>query len=147
MKYFIFALLLVMLNFKASSSEETEVQKKIREEYGSCYNLEEYLSSCIPFNCVKAYPYYNNAWHTSQIVGMKGDKCYMVSYAYIGQKLIGHPSHCLFSTNDIYTFSSLMKRLKRISHNYIEVRDIEKEISQFLNNICITKTIDKNDKK
>ena len=104
MKKILFLIILAMSNIViADEDKESKVDfaSKLESEYGTCYKkFQENLGACNPFIC--SFPDLNDAkaWKAQSIRGTYGDKCYVLYYRYLNDKVIGEPLHCYY-TRDI----------------------------------------------
>jgi len=101
-----------MANAAVASDANTDVQIKLKNEFGNCYDsFAENLTSCIPHTCV--YPDLSTAkaWKARIIRGIKAGKCNTVYYSYIGQEIIGDPIYCEYSNKQLQYISSLYRTL------------------------------------
>lgn len=99
MRLLISFFLLLNFSFTALADErEANIQNKIKNEFGSCYdNFPSNLKDCISSVC--AYPDLNDskAWRAQTIKGYYNDSCYVIYYSYIGNQVTGTPDHCFYS--------------------------------------------------
>lgn len=95
-----------------SDEREANIQNKIKNELGSCYdNFTSNLNDCISSVC--AYPDLNDskAWRAQTIKGYYNDSCYVIYYSYIGSQVLGSPDHCFYSKVQQKTLTGYYRQL------------------------------------
>ncbi|MEK6734749.1 MAG: hypothetical protein AABY27_06585 [Pseudomonadota bacterium] len=106
MKKFILFVILFFSNL--SLAIEANVQDQVRSQYGSCYqSFASNLTNCTLSTC--SYPDLTDttAWRTHVVRGFDKDKCSVLYYSYIADKVIGPVEYCLYSPDQLRILAGL----------------------------------------
>ena len=133
---FIMRVVLFLIAFMSLATGCLAIQEKIKEEFGSCYeSFQKNIESCTPFSC--SYPDLSTtkAWRANVIRGMVNDKCYVISYSYLGSNIIGEPEHCFYSNEDKESIS-LAYSILFSTDLVIKMAEAKDEINALNSRVC-----------
>ena len=126
MNKLLFTILLLLISNLANANS---VKSRLKEEFGSCYEyFDNNLFACRPSSCT--YPDLNDskAWKAKTIVGMNNDKCYVMYYSYIGQKVINEPDHCFYNKSQLKMLANTYNMLFQATTS-IQAAELKEKIN------------------
>lgn len=143
MNYFISIILTIFIS-NLSFAYDSTIQASLKNEFGTCYKkIQDDLYYCNANTCV--YPDSSKAWRAHVVRGMSGANCYVISYSYIGNNIIGDPEDCFYSSTDIKNLSNLYGQLFN-TDSIIDAADIKARITQININSCKKRNVISNPK-
>lgn len=130
-------LLLSLFIASFSLAVDYAVQDNIKNEFGNCYKVfPNNLESCTLSTC--AYPdlYDSKAWKAQVIRGYAEDqKCYVVYYSYIDNRIIGSPDHCFYDQDQMRVLTNLYRTLFS-SYEVITITDVRQRMISLNYDAC-----------
>jgi hypothetical protein len=129
-------IILLSALFAFADNREANIQNRIKEEFGNCYNnFNVNMTNCTPSICT--YPDVQNSstWKALTIKGLMNGKCYAIYYSYVGDQIIGSPDHCFYSPDQMALLANLYNNLFS-NDSILAVADTRKNIINFNTSIC-----------
>ena len=135
MNYFI-SIILALFISNSSFAYNSSIQNSIKNEFGACYKkIQDDIYYCNVNTCVYPDPTGQKSWRAHVVRGISGDNCYVISYSYIGNNIIGQPEDCFYSLTDRKNLSNLYSQLFN-TDSIIDATDIKTRIAQINVNSC-----------